>query len=294
MAKLSDDFILQYYDAATNPNTKVWLDDFDDMTIKLFGPQYGKQGLPPDVDMYLKKLKKNPNGAQLFLKYIKAERPKGNYYFSPEKQVFQRKDGSIPKNESMKNIKELLRPLIKEILDESKLPIKEADITKPLFTAPTLDGNTFIVVSSGRIKDGEDKFKMLVVDKNKNIVKDWGTHPMLKGAIQLAKNKKIIENTIIKEAVKGLNLEQPHSNLYIKGWGRDKNGNTVILVGFPNDKGWAIQTNGTLPETDWTIKRAHKELSDEELDIIGQEVTDYVSQYGSKEQKARLKRYNRQ
>ena len=100
-------------------------------------------------------------------------------------------------------------------------------------------------------------------------------------------------NGSIKEAVKGINLEQPHSNLYIKGWGLDTNGNWRIVVGPPNDKGWAIQTNGKLPETNSITRHAGKTLSDDELDTIGQEITDYVSQYGSKEQKARLKRYNR-
>lgn len=90
-----------------------------------------------------------------------------------------------------------------------------------------------------------------------------------------------------------MNLEQPHSNLYIKGWGLDSNGNSVIIVGFPNDKGFAIQTNGTLPETNHIIKVAHKELSEDELNEVGREITDYVQQYGSKQAKARLRVYNK-
>lgn len=96
----------------------------------------------------------------------------------------------------------------------------------------------------------------------------------------------------INEAVKGLNLRQPHSNLFIKGWGLDNNGNMCIFVGFPNDKGFAIQTNGNLEETNYIIRRAHKELSEDELDVIGEEITDYVQKYGSKNVKSRLKVYN--
>lgn len=92
---------------------------------------------------------------------------------------------------------------------------------------------------------------------------------------------------------KGLNLEQPHSNLYIKGWGLDTNGNQVIIVGFPNDRGFSIQTNGTLPKTQRIIKSAGKTLSDEELDIIGTEITDYATKFGSKNVKARLRTYNK-
>lgn len=99
--------------------------------------------------------------------------------------------------------------------------------------------------------------------------------------------------TRINEAVKGLNLEQPHSNLFIKGWGMDKNGNQVIIVGFPNDRGFSIQTNGTLPETHYIISRAFKELSEDELDVVGEEITDYVKKHGSSAVKGRLKTYGK-
>lgn len=104
---------------------------------------------------------------------------------------------------------------------------------------------------------------------------------------------RVLGKKTITEAVKGLNLEQPHSNLYIKGWELDSNGNSVIIVGFPNDKGFSIQTNGTLPETNNIIRRAHKELSEDELNEVGREITDYVQQHGSKQAKARLRVYNK-
>ena len=102
--------------------------------------------------------------------------------------------------------------------------------------------------------------------------------------------REIIKKVVMSES-KGMNIEQPHSNLYIKGWGLDTNGNWRILVGFPNDKGFKIQTNGNLPQTN-NITRHTKKLTGEELDIIGKEITDYVEKYGSSNVKSRLRRYN--
>lgn len=115
--------------------------------------------------------------------------------------------------------------------------------------------------------------------------------------------KKIIKEEIVRavqkknrisEAVKGINLEQPHSNLYIKGWGNDSNGNWSIIVGFPNDRGFAIQTSGNLPKTHDITKSSGKNLSDEDLDTIGREITDYTKEYGSKNVKSRLRIYGGQ
>lgn len=103
-----------------------------------------------------------------------------------------------------------------------------------------------------------------------------------------AKTAKQGEVKKINEAVK-MNIEQPYSNLYIKGWGMDANGNKTIIVGFPNDRGFPIQTNGTLPNTHHIISKAHKELSSDELAAVGKEITAYVSAHGSANQKSRLR-----
>ncbi len=89
--------------------------------------------------------------------------------------------------------------------------------------------------------------------------------------------------------MKKVNLEIPDTNLYVKGWGLDTNGNRRIIVGFPNDKGFSIQTNGTLPETNRIIQSAIRELSDDELDVIGDEVVKYVKEFGSANVKSRLR-----
>lgn len=106
--------------------------------------------------------------------------------------------------------------------------------------------------------------------------------------------KKLIEmvRTILTEAKK-VNISQPVSNLYIKGSGLDINGNMRIIVGFPNDRGFPIQTNGTLPETDYIISRKKlSQLSDSDLETIGTEITKYVSKHGSSNVKSRLKVYS--
>lgn len=95
----------------------------------------------------------------------------------------------------------------------------------------------------------------------------------------------------IREAVKGLNQSQPWSNLFIKGWGKDRNGNSSIIIGFPNDKGWSIQTNQNLPKTHSILTSNPAKLTSTDLEDIGEEITDYVDQYGSKDQKSRLKRH---
>lgn len=98
----------------------------------------------------------------------------------------------------------------------------------------------------------------------------------------------------LNEAVKGLNLEQPVSNLFIKGWGNDTNGNLRIIVGFPNDKGFPIQTNGNLPETHYILNRkTDKDFTDDELKTIGKEITNYTAKYGGAVTKNKLSIYGK-
>ena len=111
--------------------------------------------------------------------------------------------------------------------------------------------------------------------------------------ILLERKIRQIVQDILSEGKK-INLEQPVSNLYIKGWGLDINGNNRITVGFPNDRGFPIQTGGgSLPNTHKIItgKKTSDTLSASELRTIGKEITDYVSKYGSKDQRSRLKVY---
>ncbi len=83
-------------------------------------------------------------------------------------------------------------------------------------------------------------------------------------------------------------------NLYLKGFGIDTNGNSVVRLSFPNNGGFSIQTNGVLRETQYIGDRKGKKLNTitvEELRTIEKEVVNYVKKYGSALQKKRLKTY---
>ena len=96
---------------------------------------------------------------------------------------------------------------------------------------------------------------------------------------------------LLKE-IKKINFEQPVSNLYIKGWGNDANSNLRIITGFPNDRGFPIQTNGNLPKTHSILRSGHTgNFSQNELETIGLEITSYVMKYGSSNVKSRLTVY---
>jgi hypothetical protein len=80
-----------------------------------------------------------------------------------------------------------------------------------------------------------------------------------------------------------------NSNLYLYGFGKDNNGNSVVKIGFPNQRAFSIQTNGVLKFTH--DKRGYKlsELDSNDIKRIEKEVVEYVKNYGSKDQKSRLK-----
>lgn len=95
---------------------------------------------------------------------------------------------------------------------------------------------------------------------------------------------------------KSSTIELPNTNLHISGVGRDRNGNSIIKVQFPNSRSFSIQLNdGSLKQTYSLLKgkknKDLKDLSDEDLSIISKEVADYVKSYGSDNQKKSLKIY---
>ena len=75
--------------------------------------------------------------------------------------------------------------------------IKEAKIVAKIhFSAPTKDGkNIFQVIDRDTkgMRGSQDKFQMVVVDKNGKLIKDLGSHPSLNGAKKFAKNRGIIK-----------------------------------------------------------------------------------------------------
>jgi hypothetical protein len=91
---------------------------------------------------------------------------------------------------------------------------------------------------------------------------------------------------------KGGEIAFDNSNLYLNGFGMDSNGNSVVKVSFPNQRAFSIQTNGVLKETNNLYTKNIKELTEAQIKTIEKEVVDYVKQFGSKEQKQRLKTYS--
>ncbi len=88
-------------------------------------------------------------------------------------------------------------------------------------------------------------------------------------------------------------VELPDCNLWLRGFDMDTNGNQVVKVGFPNDRAFSIQTNGVLPNTHRISKRGEKlkDLTEEDLSYISREVREYVKEFGSANQKQRLRIY---
>ena len=82
-------------------------------------------------------------------------------------------------------------------------------------------------------------------------------------------------------------------NLYLTGFGRDVNGNSIVKLKFHNQKrGFSIQTNGgSLPLTDviqYCVPNIF-EIGNLNFDCIGIEVSDYIEKFGSKNQKILLR-----
>ena len=91
---------------------------------------------------------------------------------------------------------------------------------------------------------------------------------------------------------KGGELPFENSNLYLNGFGMDTNGNSVVKVSFPNQRAFSIQTNGVLKETNNLYTKNINDLSDAQKHTIEKEVVEYVKEFGSDEQKKRLKTYS--
>lgn len=130
-------------------------------------------------------------------------------------------------------------------------------------------------------KGGSLKGNQKKLDVNKNGKLDAEDFKMLRSGKKMAKGG----------GMKDIGFE--NSNLYLYGFGKDSNGNTIVKVGFPNQRAFSIQTNGVLNFTH--DKRGYKlnELDQEDVSKIEKEVVNYVKNYGSNEQKSRLKVYDK-
>ena len=92
-------------------------------------------------------------------------------------------------------------------------------------------------------------------------------------------------------------ISLPNSNLYLKGFGLDTNGNSVVKLTFPNARGFSIQTNGVLMKTHYISDRLPKKgiegLTDKQLKDINKECVWYIRSYGTDLQKHNLRTYSK-
>ena len=99
-----------------------------------------------------------------------------------------------------------------------------------------------------------------------------------------------------REMAKGGKIKEvdfENSNLILYGGGVDTNGNHIVKIGFPNSRAFSIKTNGVLKNTNYILKSKDvHQLEKEEIYTIEKEVVEYVKDFGSKEQKAKLKTYS--
>jgi len=97
---------------------------------------------------------------------------------------------------------------------------------------------------------------------------------------------------------KDISIPLKNSNLYLVASGLDRNGNKVIKLKFPNERGFSIQTNGALPKTN-NILRGLKtpkdmfEISNIDLITIENECINYIISFGSTTQKKKIKTYSK-
>jgi hypothetical protein len=103
--------------------------------------------------------------------------------------------------------------------------------------------------------------------------------------------------SIFLGAVKGKqnSIELSNSNLYLIGFGLDSNGNSIVKLHYPNQRGFSIQTNGVLRETNYISDRLPKggikNLTKNQLNDIENEVIKFIKSFGSKIQKSKLRTY---
>jgi hypothetical protein len=97
----------------------------------------------------------------------------------------------------------------------------------------------------------------------------------------------------LNETVNDKSIQFPNCNLFLVGGGYDINGNSIVKIAFPNDRSFSIQTNGVLKNTNKLIRKDTKieELSDNDIAKIGKEVCEYIKEFGTKNQKEKLKIY---
>ena len=89
--------------------------------------------------------------------------------------------------------------------DDPKLMGKKIDWKKVIVKAPTRDGkgDAFVIMhrDTAGMPGTQDKFQMVMVDSAGRVILNYGSHPSLNGAKKFAKNKGLMEGTIVETKV---------------------------------------------------------------------------------------------
>lgn len=118
--------LLDFYNASISEPTKEFsIQAYTELEKKLFG----RHGIPADVDLFIDDHKKDPNGADKFVKYMTVQRPKGQYWMKREKayksgkemdDFFKTRRGeSAGQNKKSKLIESAITKIVRRVLNES-------------------------------------------------------------------------------------------------------------------------------------------------------------------------------
>lgn len=120
--------LLDFYNASISEPTKEFsVAMYSDLEQRLFG----SHGIPADVDLFIDDHKKDPNGADKFVKYMTVQRPKGQYWMKREKAyksgkemddfLKTRRGESLGQNKKSKLIEFAITKIVRRILKEKKM-----------------------------------------------------------------------------------------------------------------------------------------------------------------------------
>jgi hypothetical protein len=109
------------------------------------------------------------------------------------------------------------------------------------------------------------------------------------GTIPIMENIKLSEATGSERFLTG-------TNLLLVGSGLDVYGNRIVRLAYPNNRSFSIQTLGNLPISYTALKglvttKDMDKIPTEDIDKMSKEISNYISKYGTKNQKDNLKIY---
>lgn len=94
--------------------------------VALIKKLFGRDELPPDVDLFISDHKRDPDGAQKFAKYMTRYRPKGKYWFPRERawktdrEMKDALDNRGGMKYEVKLVESAIDKIIRRVLTESK------------------------------------------------------------------------------------------------------------------------------------------------------------------------------